>query len=518
MRANTPLRILATAALALGVLAGGDRAPAAAQSDSSYTVLSREGRRRLNVRRAGGQDMVALDDLAAMFGLTVREDALAGGLTITRQGQTVVLSPGQALASVGGRLISLPAPATREGRTWLVPIEFVSRALGPLTGQRIDLRKPSRLVIVGDLRVPRVTQRFDAQGGRARISLEIDPATPHRVNQDGRRLVIAFEADALDARLSQPESRTLASAIRPGDTPSSLVVDLGPSFVSFVTADLPAAGGPTRLVIDLAGAPAEATPAPPTLPPPGPPPSAPPAAGPPPFADLIPPAALRTIGIDPGHGGDEAGARGAGGALEKDVTLAVAHKLKAAIEGRLGIRVLLTRDADATVSLDERAARANNNKAGLFLSLHANASPSASASGAEVFYLSLDEYGSEARRAAETQSPSAPVFGGGTRPIELILWEMAQARYIDQSAALAALIEEELRRQVTMSARAIQQAPFRVLVGANMPAVLIEMGFMTNQDDEQRLTSDQYQNTIAQALVDGIVRFRDRLRAGRARN
>ena len=518
MRVNTPIRILVMAALACGAAAGGARTSAAAQPDSAYTVLSRDGRRPLNVRRAGGQDMVALEDLAAMFGLTVREDALAGGLTITREGQTVVLSPGQALASVGGRLISLPAPATHEGRTWLVPIEFVSRALGPLTGQRIDLRKPSRLVVVGDLRVPRVTQRFDLQGGRARIGLEIDPATPHRVAQDGRRLVITFEADALDAHLSQPESGSLASGIRPGDTPASLVVDLGPSFASFVTADLPAAGGPARLVIDLAGSAAEATPAPPASPPPGPPPAAPPAAEPPAFGDFAPPAALRTIVIDPGHGGDEAGARGARGALEKDVTLAVARKLRAAIEGRLGIRVLLTRDADATVSLDERAARANNNKADVFLSLHANASPSASASGAEVFYLALDEYGSAGRQAAGQESPSAPVFGGGARPIELILWEMAQARYIDQSAALASLIEEDLRRQVSMSPRAIQQAPFRVLVGANMPAVLIEMGFMTNRGDEQRLTSDQYQNTIAQALVDSIVRFRDQIRAGRARN
>jgi N-acetylmuramoyl-L-alanine amidase len=369
-------------------------------------------------------------------------------------------------------------------------------------------------VIVGDLRVPRVTQRFDTQGGRARISLDVDPPTPHRVTQDGRRLVIAFEADAIDAHLSQPESGSIVSAVRPGDTATSIVVDLGPAFASFVATDVPAAAGPTRVVIDLSGASAEPASQPtPSAPAPGPP-----AGPPPPGADLTPPGLWHTIAIDPGHGGDEPGARGAAGGLEKDVTLAVARKLKAAIEGRLGIRVLLTRDADATVSLDERAARANNNKADLFLSLHANASPSAAASGAEVFYLSLDEYGSEARRAADTESPSAPVFGGGTRAIELILWEMAQARHIDQSATLAAIIEQELRRQVPMSSRAIQQAPFRVLVGANMPAVLVEMGFMTNRDDEERLMSDQYQNTVAQVLVDSLVRFRDQLRAGRPRD
>jgi N-acetylmuramoyl-L-alanine amidase len=499
-------------ALALGAVTGLNRAQTAAQTDGSYTVLTREGRRPLAVRRSGGLEMVMLDDLAGLFGLTVREDALAGGITVTRQGQTVVLSPGQALASVGGRVISLPAPATREGRSWLVPIEIVSRALGPLTGQRIDLRKPTRLVVVGDLRVPRVTQRFDTQGGRARITLDVEPPTPYRVTQDGRRLLLAFEADALDARLSQPETGSIVNAIRPGDAPTALVVDLGPSFVSYAAADVPTAEGPVRIVIDLVGQPAEPAPRTPTAPAPSAPPGAP-------AAEVAAAPALaqaevwRTIAIDPGHGGDEAGARGASGALEKEVTLSVARRLKAAIEGRLGVRVLLTRDADVTVSLDERAARANNNKADLFVSLHANASPSAAASGAEVFSLSLDEYGSG--RAARAESPSAPVFGGGTRPIELIPWEMAQTRHITQSTALAAIIEEALRRQVPMSPRAMQQAPFRVLVGANMPAVLVEMGFMTNGDDEQRLVSDQYQNTIAQALVDSILRFRDRLRTDR---
>ena len=97
-----------------------------------------------------------------------------------------------------------------------------------------------------------------------------------------------------------------------------------------------------------------------------------------------------------------------------------------------------------------------------------------------MFYLSLDEYGDAAQRVAHGESESLPVFGGGTRDIELILWEMAQARYIQESAALAQAVEASLRERVPMSPRAIQQAPFRVLVGANMPAVLVEMGFITN--------------------------------------
>ena len=110
---------------------------------------------------------------------------------------------------------------------------------------------------------------------------------------------------------------------------------------------------------------------------------------------------------------------------------------------------------------------------------------------------------------AQGDGEALPVFGGGTRDIEVILWEMAQARYIEQSAALARSIESSLRARVPMSPRAIQQAPFRVLVGANMPAVLVEMGFITNPDQEKQLAGDSFQNGVVQALVDSLVAFRD---------
>ena len=220
--------------------------------------------------------------------------------------------------------------------------------------------------------------------------------------------------------------------------------------------------------------------------------------------------------IDAGHGGDEHGARGPQGTLEKDVTLGVARRLKAAIETRLGARVILTRDADQTVGLDERAAVANNNKADLFISLHANASVRASAAGAEVFYLSLGDYGAQAQRVAQGESEALPVFGGGTRDIDVILWEMAQARHIEQSAELATAVEASLRQRVPMSPRAIQQAPFRVLVGANMPAVLVEMGFITNPEQERQLASEAFQSNIVQALVDSLARFRDSRTAQRS--
>jgi N-acetylmuramoyl-L-alanine amidase len=481
----------------------------------------REGRRPLPTLAVGGQEMVALSDLAAAFQLTVHEDALAGGLTVTYRGRSIVMTPGQGLASVGGRLVSLPAPATRDGRGgWLVPIDFISRALALVYEGRLDVRRPSRLVVVGDLRVPRVIVRTDAAGAQTRVTIEATPRTGYIISEEPTRIVVRFEADAVDAAIPPIEPGPLVQAVQVLEGQPALAVLRGARTGPYRASDASSDPTTTRIALSLGAEPGTETAGPGGAPPApgmatGPTPAPGGAPGPLPTFEAGPAPALRTIVIDPGHGGDEAGARGPGGTEEKTVTLAVARRLKALVENRLGLRVLLTRDRDATVRLDERAAVANNNKADLFLSLHANASPQAAVSGAEVFSLSIEEYGEEAELAA-SEPQALPVFGGGMRPIDVILWDMAQVQHMGRSGALAAIVEAELRRRVPMSVRPLQQAPLRVLVGANMPAVLVEMGFLSNPQQERQLASDTFQVSVAQALLDSIVRFRQRLEQERA--
>jgi N-acetylmuramoyl-L-alanine amidase len=244
----------------------------------------------------------------------------------------------------------------------------------------------------------------------------------------------------------------------------------------------------------------------------------PPAAAPPAAAGAAPlpvfaisRSPLQTIVIDPGHGGDDVGARGARGAQEKAVTLEVARRLRALIEMRLGIRVVLTREEDRPVSLDERAAIANNSKADLFLSLHLNTAPAATVAGAEVYYARLDREGEDARRAAEGEGVALPVLGGITRSIDVIQWDLAQARHVDASAVLAGILEQSLRAQVMMSPRARQDAPLRVLTGVNMPAALIEIAYLSSGDQERLARSEAYQSSVAQAIYNAIVGFRAHL-------
>jgi N-acetylmuramoyl-L-alanine amidase len=282
---------------------------------------------------------------------------------------------------------------------------------------------------------------------------------------------------------------------------TTLLVELGPRFAGFKSSSQ-SIDASARWTLDLAATQTEPVPAPVA-----------PAEAPPLIGQTAP--TFHTITIDPGHGGDDEGAKGAAGSKEKELTLAVARRAESVIEARLGIRVLLTRDDDRAVGLDSRTALANNNKADLYISLHANASRRATASGATIYYAEFDK--PTAQSAVPDGGERVPTFGGGSRAIELVLWDLAQTRHAEQSAAFADILEQQLRDRIPLVEHPVDRAPLRVLASANMPAVLVEMGFLTNAGQEKLLTSEAFQTTFVQAIFDAVVRFRDSLAAGGAR-
>lgn len=463
------------------------------------TLISRESRRVIPTTVANGREFVALDDVASVFQLSSREDTLAGGLTVTYRGRTIVVSTNQPLASVGGRAVSLSTPAARIGNRWSVPIDFFSSALSLIYEGRIELRRASRMLIVGDLRVPRVTARVDSPGPPTRATIEVTPATRASVVTEPGRLVIRLEADALDATLPR-EGAGLIEQFRAGDQPTTITIALADR-----------AGAPRAAPVEIDGMTRFQIEVPPQIP------ATDTTASTSSPAEVLPPvvetrSVLGTIVIDPGHGGEDVGVRGGKGSEEKTLTLAVAQRAKALIESRLGIRVILTRDTDRGVGLDERAATANNNKAGLFVSLHLNASPVATSAGAEVVHSRLDR-AAEPREGPEEDAVVLPVFGGATRAVDLIRWDLAQARHADTSAAFAEILEEHLRTRVKMGTRPRRDLPLRVLTSVNMPAVLVEMAYLSNADQERLAQSEAYQVSVAQSLLDAVLQFRTYLEA-----
>jgi len=463
-------------------------------------MLSKDGRRALPVAVVNGQEFAALDDLAAAFQLTVREEA--GAITVSYKGRTIVLTADQALASVSGRLVSLPAPASRVGGRWLVPVEFIGRALALIYDTRLDLRRQSHLVVVGDLRVPRVSIRHEPLANAARLTIDAVPRAASTITQEAGRLLVKFDADAIDAASPAVQSSGIVVAIRQVDA-VTIAVEFGPRFSGF-RSSTEAIDDTTRLVIDLVGAEATTGPSPVAAPPPA-------------STDVLPGqvvAAIRTIAVDAGHGGGDVGVRGEGGTREKDLTLAVARRLKSTVEARLGIRVLLTRDEDRDVPIDERAAIANNSKADLFISLHANAAWRGTPRGASIYVAAFNTPREKATKLAPERLPT---FGGGLRDIELVEWDLAQLRYLDQSTELGRIVREQFDGRVPLDAHQLFSAgPFRVLESANMPAVLIEMGYLSTADQETALTGAAFQNTLVQAIMDAVVTFREYLERQRA--
>lgn len=222
---------------------------------------------------------------------------------------------------------------------------------------------------------------------------------------------------------------------------------------------------------------------------------------------------IRTVVIDPGHGGVESGAVGPTGSQEKNLSLAIARSLQRLLERRLRLRVVLTRDGDDDVPLETRTAIANQNQADLFISLHFNSYRGVSAHGAETYFLSRE---ASDRVAAEVAATENQANGGETdteSALQLILWDLAQSYHLAESQRFANLVQEELNLTLGLRDRGVKQAPFRVLMGATMPAVLVELGFISNPEEEAKLQSPIYQADLVDSLFRAIRRFKTQMEA-----
>ncbi len=217
----------------------------------------------------------------------------------------------------------------------------------------------------------------------------------------------------------------------------------------------------------------------------------------------------KVIVIDPGHGGVETGATGPTGLQEKDVTLDLARRVQRRFQRDRNVTVVLTRDDDRLIGLDERTAIANYNRADLFMSIHLNASPRSTAMGAETYFLSNDATDDDARTLAALENRAAGVEPqiSSDRNLDLVLWDLAQNQYLAESSLLAERIQFHLNNLTGTRDRGVRQAPFRVLMGATMPAVLIEAGFLSNLEEEERFRSIDYRSRVAEAIEAALREF-----------
>ncbi|HKY04865.1 MAG TPA: N-acetylmuramoyl-L-alanine amidase, partial [Blastocatellia bacterium] len=252
-------------------------------------------------------------------------------------------------------------------------------------------------------------------------------------------------------------------------------------------------------------------------------------------------APIKCVVIDPGHGGHDTGTIGGSGLREKDLVLDVARRLRAYIKRNFpDVEVILTRDSDRFVALEERTAIANARRADLFISIHANASESRAASGVETYFLSPDRASAEDMKAARRENArlgsDKPGEAGGDgqaaktaqaakkpEPASQIVTSVSAGNRVAESRELARYIQSGLVRGIgaasprTAANRGVKHAPFTVLLGASMPSVLAEVSFMSNPRDEALLLTGHFRERIAASLFAGVNAFLKKHRSSDAK-
>jgi N-acetylmuramoyl-L-alanine amidase len=217
---------------------------------------------------------------------------------------------------------------------------------------------------------------------------------------------------------------------------------------------------------------------------------------------------LRKIVLDPGHGGKDPGAIGAGGIAEKDIVLSIAKKLAAKLRKDLRVDVVLTRKDDRFVALEDRTALANSENADLFVSLHMNASENTEAKGIETYYLDNTTDEAAIRLAARENSTSRRNISD----LQFILSDMTQNMKLEDSITLAhrlqgSLVSAMAKTMDDVRDLGVKKALFHVLVGARMPSVLVEMFFITNRSEGRAMSRESYQDAMVEALFEGIQKY-----------
>src|SRR5262245_5531933 len=424
--------------------------------------------------------------------MRARPDAAPGGVDayLRMPGHTVMFTRNWSRIVVDGKPVVLDAAVRVHKGVWLVPDSFVDRVMPKLVakpatptprvppGTAVSEATPAATPTLEEL-------RFRSYPSFTRVVLETSEPVSYRVETDGGRearirvLGLVGQARAAEirdgfideVRLERSRADGVVRVVFDGAAgelrPSALV-------------------DPHRLVLDFMrpGGPAERDTRATTAP-------------------------LRTIVIDAGHGGHDPGATGPTGLMEKELVLDVTRRVAKLVADQLGVKILLSRDGDHFVPLRDRTSYANRAQADVFVSIHANAHRESASEGVETYFLSSEATDNASRQVAALENSvvqlEKPAGGGGRGDlVKTILWDLAQSEFQEESSRLAEIVQDSMTRSLRIPSRGVKQAGFYVLGGAAMPAILIEIGFVTNPKEERKLREHRYRDDIARAIVAGL--------------
>tara|TARA_A200000113_G_scaffold216889_1_gene222725 strand:- start:27 stop:1184 length:1158 start_codon:yes stop_codon:yes gene_type:complete len=222
---------------------------------------------------------------------------------------------------------------------------------------------------------------------------------------------------------------------------------------------------------------------------------------------------FKTIVIDAGHGGKDPGAVGYRGTKEKDIALDVAKRLEKKLSKNMNIKIIMTRDEDVFLRLSERTKIANESNGNLFISIHTNAAEDRRASGFETFLIGPNK-NEAAVRVAARENAVLELEGTTDKKLtneDLIQATIAQSSFASKSEQFASMVQKEIKKRVQSRDRGVKQAGFYVLMGASMPNVLVELGFISNPSEEKKLRSPQYRDQLATAIYRAVEQYQKTL-------
>ena len=422
--------------------------------------------------------------ILALIGAGAEYSMAAGTYVVALGEQRLQFTPGHKLVLVDGELLDTKdAPVPSPGGV-AASIDFIDRSLlGPLGFRLEPIPQGYRIAVGAHFAEPVVVRPAAADfAATTTLVLTLDRAVDASVEStEGDDLVARF-ADAsprLDpnARFRSKRVRSITSNGR------DLLIETadGIGLMNWHNLD-----DPPRVILELGRVFPTPTPAP---------------------VQVLERSGPQPIVIDPGHGGKDTGAVSSSGLTERDLTMAVARRLAAELRAR-GHAVRLTREDGEGRALTDRTAIANRLEAKAFVSLHANASTFSSVRGSETYYMSLDDEATDEAAAALARLENE---AGSEAPeqtdLDLILWDLAQASVLNDSAMLAVAVQTRLNALLDIRDRGVKQAPFVVLTGATMPAILVEVGFLSNPTEAGRLASAEHQQALASAIATGIDAF-----------
>lgn len=442
-----------------------------------------------------GQEYVELSRVASLLKARLEASADSAQARLVSQGRIITFTRNWTRITVNGSPIILDSPVRVRKGVWLVPASFVEQV------------RP-RVVTASSVAPSAAPAPAPTSATRTPVALE---ELRHRSYPSFTRIVIeasgplAYRVEAAGPKESKIRLLLLAGFPR--------VLEIGDGFIdevrleragddAFLRVVFEGASGelrastladPPRLVLDFAR-PAEPSPRE--------------------RRESVAP--LRLVVLDAGHGGHDTGAVGPGGLQEKELVLDVTRRVARLLEEKLDVKVLLSRDTDQFVTLRDRTTNANRERADLFVSIHANAHRETASAGVETYFLSSEATDGTARQVAALENSVVQLEKTPARPsgrldaVKAILWDLAQSEFQQESSRLAEVVQDSMTQALRIPNRGVKQAGFYVLGGAAMPAILIEIGFVTNPKEEKRLKDVKYRDDIARAIFAGLAEYKKR--------